>query len=596
MSDQEKKPVIVVVDDEESIRYSFETFLVDSGYDVACAADLESGFELIHTLSPDIIFSDIILGNDDGLEIVKKVDDMQLNCPVIVITGQPSIDTAAEAVRLGAYDYMVKPIVKDGLLRVARNALKNKLLIDEKDAINAEKAHYRRHLEAIFSNVDDPILSIDNSWRIIACNDAAFRLYEDNTFQQNGATLGEHIPSRFPLKGTLVKGSNNPFLQACVEAIGKSLLEKESVKNEKKTFTSAQGQQCLISINCAPLLGKDQHSLGAALVVKDLTRMHQLEKRLKETSEFKRTIGNCYKMDKVFELVRALAETDATVLITGESGTGKSLVAKEIHELSDRSANNMVTVRCSALAEQLLESELFGHVKGAFTGAINNKVGRFELCNKGSIFLDEIGEISPALQLKLLSIIQEREFERVGDNKTIKIDTRIVAATNKNLKEEVALGNFREDLYYRLNVVEIKMPPLRERFGDIPLLIEHFINNFRKKYKKNIQSISDEVLDVFNSYSWPGNVRELEHAIEHSFVLCREEVIGLGHIPPTIRAFHSEQKGGTPDVPKTESEEKAELIHALEKTDWNKAKTARLLGVSRPTLYRKLVNFGLDQQ
>ena len=596
MSELEKKPVIVVVDDEESIRYSFETFLVDGGYEVACAADLKTGFELIHSLNPDIIFSDIILGKDDGLEIVKKVHDLKLNCPVIVITGQPSIDTAAEAVRLGAYDYMVKPIVKDGLLRVARNALKNKLLTDEKESINNEKDHYRQHLEAIFSNVDDPILSIDNSWRIIACNDAAYSLYDDNSHSLNGSSLGEQPPSRFPLKGTLVTGSNNPFLQACVGSIGKSLVEKESVKNEKKTFTTPKGQQCLISINCAPLLDKDQQSLGAALVVKDLTRMHQLEKRLKQTSEFKRTIGNCYKMDKVFELVRALAETDATVLITGESGTGKSLVAKEVHELSERSANKMVTVRCSALAEQLLESELFGHVKGAFTGAINNKIGRFELCNKGSIFLDEIGEISPALQLKLLSVIQEREFERVGDHKTIKIDTRIIAATNRNLKEEVDQGNFREDLYYRLNVVEIKMPPLRERFGDIPLLIEHFINNFRKKYKKDIFSISEEVLTIFNNYTWPGNVRELEHAIEHSFVLCREEVIDINHIPPAIKQFHSKQKSESSEVPKTETEEKAELIHALEKTDWNKAKTARLLGVSRPTLYRKLVNFGLEQQ
>ncbi|MFT5728976.1 MAG: two-component system response regulator HydG [Desulforhopalus sp.] len=596
MSELKQKPVIVVVDDEESIRYSFETFLEDGGYEVACAADLETGLELIQSLRPDIIFSDIILGNDDGLQVVKKVGELKLNSPVIVITGQPSIDTASEAVRLGAYDYMVKPIVKESLLRVTRIALKNKLLIDEKESINAEKDHYRKHLEAIFSNVDDPILSIDNSWKIIACNDAAYTLYGYSTTMQDGSTLGSNIPGRFPLKGTMVKGSNNPFLRACVESIGKSLALKESVKNVKKTFTTAGGQQCLISINCAPLLGKDQQSLGAALVVKDLTRMHQLEKRLKETTEFRRTIGNCYKMDKVFELVRALAETDATVLITGESGTGKSLVAKEIHELSERSPQNMVTVRCSALAEQLLESELFGHVKGAFTGAINNKVGRFELCNKGSIFLDEIGEISPGLQLKLLSVIQEREFERVGDHRTITIDTRIIAATNRHLKEEVDQGNFREDLYYRLNVVEIKMPPLRERFGDIPLLVDHFINKFKKKYNKNIYSTSEDVMEVFNTYTWPGNVRELEHAIEHSFVLCREEVIDLGHIPPAIRQFHNDQKGDSSEIPKTESEEKAELIHALEKTDWNKAKTARLLGVSRPTLYRKLVNFGLDQQ
>ena len=449
-------------------------------------------------------------------------------------------------------------------------------------------------MEALFKNVDDPILSIDNSWKIIACNDAAYRIYCYNATPQNDSSLPKGS-SRSPLNGTLVKESKNPFLLACVGSIEKSLSHQKNVKNERISFTTAKAQQCLISINCSPLLDKDHKLLGAALVVKDLTRMHLLEKQLKENSDFRRVIGNCYKMDRVFDLVRALAGTDATVLITGESGTGKSLVAKEIHELSERSSNNMVTVRCSALAEQLLESELFGHVKGAFTGAINNKVGRFELCNKGSIFLDEIGEISPALQLKLLSVIQDREFERVGDSKPVKIDTRIIAATNRILKEEVAQGKFREDLYYRLNVVEIKMPPLRERFGDIPLLVDHFINHYRKKYKKSINSLSAEVMEIFNTYSWPGNVRELEHAIEHGFVLCKHEVIDLDHIPPEIRQVHSIQESGLTDTPKSASEEKAELISALEKTDWNKAKTARLLGVSRPTLYRKLEFFDLDQ-
>lgn len=594
MQGENNKPVIVVVDDEESIRYSFETFLQDDGYEVASAANLEMGYDLIKSLNPDIIFTDLVLGNDDGLDIVKRSAELQLNSPVIVITGQPSINTAAEAVRLGAYDYLVKPIVKDNLLRVTRNALLNKQLSDEKERMRAEKDHYRNHLEALFKNVDDPILSIDNSWKIIACNDAAYRIYCYNTTPQPDTALTD-ATNRLPLNGILVKESKNPFLRACIGPIEKSLSHKQSVKNERITFTSAQAQQCLISINCSPLLDKNQQSLGAAVVVKDLTRMHLLEKQLKESSEFRRVIGNCYKMDRVFDLIRALAGTDATVLITGESGTGKSLVAKEIHELSDRSSNNMVTVRCSALAEQLLESELFGHVKGAFTGAINNKVGRFELCNKGSIFLDEIGEISPALQLKLLSVIQDREFERVGDSKPVKIDTRIIAATNRTLKEEVAQGRFREDLYYRLNVVEIKMPPLRERFGDIPLLVEHFISHYKKKYKKNISSLSAEVMEVFSAYSWPGNVRELEHAIEHGFVLCKHEVIGLEHIPPEIRQFLSIQESGISAIPKSESEEKAELISALEKTDWNKAKTARLLGMSRPTLYRKLEKFDLDQ-
>lgn len=578
---------ILVVDDEESIRYSFETFLVNEGYEVACAPDLDTGISLLATHVPDIIFSDIILKDDNGLKLLEKVRDLGLFSPVIMITGQPSIDTAAEAVRLGAYDYMVKPIVKQTLLRVCRTALKNKTLMDEKERIRAEKDHYRNHLEAVFASVDDAVITIDNARKIIACNDAAFKIVQSNMAAPH---------SDAPLTGTRIMESLNPFLCACQETIDQVLDSREPIKNEKKTFTDIKGRQSIIAMSCSPLLSKHKKSLGAALVVKDITRIHFLENRLRETREFKRIVGNSYRMDKVFDLVRALADTDATVLITGESGTGKSLVAGEIHALSERSEYNMVTVRCSALAEQLLESELFGHVKGAFTGAIHNKVGRFEMCNKGSIFLDEIGEIAPVLQLKLLGVIQDREFERVGDSQPVKVDTRIIAATNRMLKEEVQNGNFREDLYYRLNVVEIKMPPLRDRHGDIPLLIEHFLNHFRKKYKKPIQAVSTEVMKIFTSHPWPGNVRELEHAIEHGFVLCTGDIIDTAHIPSEIIQFNRPQADGTDTYGvKTEAEEKLELISILEKTDWNKAKAARLMGVSRPTLYRKLEKYGLEQ-
>ncbi len=591
------KSKIVVIDDEESIRYSFETFLVNDGYEVYCAPDLETGLELITSQFPDIIFSDIILGDQNGLKVLEKVNELALFSPVIMITGQPSIDTAAEAVRKGAYDYMVKPIVKDSLLRVARNALKNKQLMDEKERIRAEKDHFRNHLEAVFTSVDDAIITIDNSRRIISCNDAAFRIYRSNNFDHDlpGKGMDSLVLPGDSLKGTLIREDKNPFLCACLSTIERVLNYQESVKNKKKTFVDSLGNQSVISISCSPLLSKHKKSLGAALVAKDLTRIHFLENRLKETSEFKRIIGNSYRMDKVFELIRALAATDATVLITGESGTGKSLVAREIHDLSDRSAHNLVTVRCSALAEQLLESELFGHIKGAFTGAIHNKVGRFEMCDKGSIFLDEIGEITAVLQLKLLGVIQDREFERVGESRPVKVDTRIIAATNRQLKEEVKEGRFREDLYYRLNVVEIKMPPLRERYGDIPLLVDHFLNHFKKKYKKPIHSLAPEVIQVFSTYPWPGNVRELEHAMEHGFVLCTGEVIEAEHMPSEIKRFNFQSNSDSAFNAKTESEEKQELISILEKTDWNKAKAARLMGVSRPTLYRKLEHYQLEK-
>lgn len=589
------KARIVVLDDEKSIRYSFETFLVNDGYDVDCAGDLASGCELIEQKNPDIIFCDIILGNDDGLDVLKKVKELGLQSPVVMITGQPSIESAAEAVRLGAYDYMVKPIVKESLLRVCRTALTNKQLVDERERIRAEKDRYRHHLQAVFANVDDPIITIDNSRRIIACNAAAYRIHCYNSTDSPCSESENTEQNLTPLLGTPIREGANPFLLACLETIEKVLTTNESVKNERTSFTDIKGHQCMLSMNCSPLLGKIGNPLGAALVVKDITRIHDLEKQLRETSAFSRIIGNCYKMERVYDLIRALADTDATVLITGESGTGKSLVAREIHELSERSNHKMVTVRCSSLVEQLLESELFGHVKGAFTGAVQNKVGRFEMCNKGSIFLDEIGEISPSLQMKLLGVIQDREFERVGDSRPVSVDTRIIAATNKVLKEEVERGNFREDLYYRLNVVEIKMPPLRERHGDIPLLVDNFLHKFRKKYNKNIEYVSADVMEIFSSYPWPGNVRELEHAIEHGFVLCREETIDLPHIPPELKDYHLRHNLSVGQEYMSETEEKQELVTALERTDWNKAKAARLLGISRPTLYRKLDKFNMDQ-
>ena len=576
MIEKHKHPRVVIIDDEESIRYSFNTFLTNDGYQVWCADTLKAGLDLITAHFPDIIFTDIILGDENGLKVLEKVNELKLHSPVIMITGQPSIDTATDAVRLGAYDYMVKPIIKDSLLRVARSALKNKQLIDEKEKLTAEKERYRNHLEAVFASVNDAIITIDNTRRIIASNAAATSICHTDSNKLNGCRIHE---------------TDNPCLMACLDIIESSLKKREAIRVEKKAFTHTDGAPMVISITCSPLLSSHQRSLGAALVIKDITRLNYLEHRMKQEAPFAGIIGNSLSMHKVYDLIRALADTDATVLITGESGTGKNMVAREIHGLSARCEHNMVTVRCSALSENLLESELFGHVKGAFTGAVKDKVGRFQLCDKGSIFLDEIGEITPKLQLKLLSVIQDREFERVGDATPIHVDTRIIAATNKNLKEEVRQERFREDLYYRLNVVEIKMPPLKERHGDIPLLVAHFITRFQERYKKDITGVSTEVMQLFCSYAWPGNIRELEHAIEHAFVLCRGTLIEMGHIPSEIQdsALPCQGQGNT-----SPSMEKKDLVNTLEKTGWNKARTARIMGISRPTLYRKLEKYQLE--
>ncbi len=332
--------------------------------------------------------------------------------------------------------------------------------------------------------------------------------------------------------------------------------------------------------------------MGAVLSIGDITRLSDLERELKARRTFKNLIGKSRKMQDIYELLEDLADVDTTVLITGESGTGKELVARALHHSGSRASGPMVTVNCSALAEYLLESELFGHVKGAFTGAIGNKEGRFQIAHEGTILLDEIGDISARIQLKLLRVLQEKEFERVGESKPIKVDVRIIACTNQNLREKVRRGEFREDLYYRLKVVEVGLPPLHERPEDIPLLVDHFCEVFNKGFGKNIEGLSDEVLRVFLEYPWRGNVRELENAMEHAFVLCRGRVIDLGQIPSEIREY-----SGTPwSVPERVSVKGAqEVLEALNKTGWNKAKAARLLGINRRTLYKKLEKFKLSE-
>lgn len=292
-------------------------------------------------------------------------------------------------------------------------------------------------------------------------------------------------------------------------------------------------------------------------------------------------------MRHVYCLIESLAGVPTTVLINGESGTGKELVAAALHVSGARSRGPYVKVNCSALSEHLLESELFGHVRGAFTGAVSDKTGRFQKAHGGTLFLDEIGDISPAIQMRLLRVLQESEFERVGDSTPIKVDVRIIAATNKNLADLVSQGSFRQDLYYRLNVVRLILPPLRERLDDLELLVAHFITHLNSKLSKEIATVSDDVMKLFRSYSWPGNVRELQHAVEHACILCKSDIITVNDLPHELVA----QPGTAVKSPlpfASPPAGKLTLTEALAATDGNKARAAKLLGVSRMTVYRQL--------
>ena len=318
--------------------------------------------------------------------------------------------------------------------------------------------------------------------------------------------------------------------------------------------------------------------------------------RLESKKSTSRFIGKSSQMQKVFDLISQVASTKASVLITGESGVGKELVAEAIHNQSNRKDHSLVKVHCAALSESLLESELFGHEKGAFTGAVNQRKGRFELSDKGSIFMDEIGEINQSVQIKILRVLQEREFERVGGTQTVRIDTRLIAATNRDLKEEIEQGNFREDLYYRLNVVNIHIPPLRERKEDIPLLASAFLKEFNEENGKSIEGIDNKAAMALYNYAWPGNVRELRNCMESAVVLCRGHFIMPEDLPPSVTEGSDEGyikiKLGT----NMAESEKAIIRSTLSYVNGNKSKAAEVLGIGRKTLHRKIHDFGLEQE
>ena len=378
----------------------------------------------------------------------------------------------------------------------------------------------------------------------------------------------------------------------CREALAETLQKNAPVDLPRFECQRPGRAAQVVSATTAPLINGEGATYGAVLVIRDETRLHTLERDLKERTSFHKLIGGSDRMQEVYTLLEKLANVPSTVLITGESGTGKELIADALHYQGARRQGPLVKVNCAALTENLLESELFGHVKGAFTGAIRDKAGRFEMADGGTIFLDEIGDISPAMQVRLLRVLQERKVERVGGTRPIDVDVRVVAATNQHLPEKIKRGEFREDLFYRLKVVTLALPPLRERRSDIPLLVDFFVQRFNGRFQRDIRGVSDEVMRFFMSYEWPGNVRELEHVMEHAFILCPGTLILSEHLPPDL----------SPHVPgagsrhlREDENESATIRQALEKCGWNKAKAARLLGISRRTIYRKIEELDIQE-
>ncbi|MBM4288596.1 MAG: sigma-54-dependent Fis family transcriptional regulator [Deltaproteobacteria bacterium] len=446
---------ILVVDDASAVRENLSELLTEEGYEVDISADGTAALQLLQERAYDLVLTDLSMPGVDGMGVLSYLVNHFPETGCIIITGYGTIQNAVNAMRLGAYDYLCKPVESQELLVVVARALEHQ------------------------------------------------RLRQENIL---------------------------------------------------------------------------------------------LKKQLRKKFGFDNIIGASEPMCQVFDIIRKVADTDSTVLILGESGTGKELVARAIHYNGYRRGNPLIPVNCGAIPEDLLESELFGHERGAFTHAIRTRIGRFEQAHGGTIFLDEIGDMSPNLQVKILRVLQDHQFERIGGNKTLKVNIRVIAATNRDLQELVQNGRFREDLFYRLNVIPIRIPPLRERRADIPILVDHFIQDFSKKKKKPTPRLTPAAMSRLESYAWPGNVRELENLMERMVILSESEVIDVKDLPERFQLTSQETlrfnleipAGGLPLQKIVSDFERQLIIKALDQAGWVKNQAAQLLHLNRTTLVEKI--------
>lgn len=447
---------LLLVDDDRHLLDSMGDWLREQGYTTDTAASLAEGLAAVDRKTYQLALVDIRLGDGDGFDLLTHCRKNHPDTPVIMITGYGTVEAAIEAIRLGAFDFLTKPLIDEELLMAIERSMNQQKVIEENKTLKAQ------------------------------------------------------LDLRFGM---------------------------ESI------------------------------------------------------------VGHDHRMLKIFDMINSVADTRATVLITGESGTGKSLIARAIHRRSSRRDMPFVEIACGALPESLLESELFGHAAGAFTGAIGEKLGKFMQADKGTIFLDEISTASPAMQVKLLRILQDLEFEQVGGTKTFHVDTRVILATNDDLSRLVTEGRFRQDLFYRVNVINIELPSLCDRISDIPLLAEHFLQQVCEDSGKSVQGFTEDAMAALRRYRWPGNVRELQNVIERAVLLGKESVIGTDDLPPSLMAAGGvsvEPIAGRSLKQALESPERQIIREVLEVNNWNRNLTAETLGINRTTLYKKMKRLGLE--
>jgi PAS domain S-box-containing protein len=442
----------------------------------------------------------------------------------------------------------------------------------------------KNQTKIILDSIADGVFTVDSDWKITSFNRAAEKI----TGIKKEEAIGRY----------------------CWEVFKASICEKDcSMKRTIKTgrpiinqhvfIVNSKGDRIPISISTAILKDKNGSVIGGAETFRDLSVVEQLRKQLAKQHTFYDIISKNREMQRLFEMLELVSENDTTVLLEGESGTGKELFARAIHFLSQRKKGPIITVNCGALPDTLLESELFGYKAGAFTDAKKDKPGRFAQAENGTLFLDEIGDISPMLQMRLLRVLQEKVYEPLGSTTSKKADVRIVAATNKNLEELVQQGLFREDLYYRINIVKLFLPPLRERKEDIPLLVEHFLRRFNSLRAKEIQGLSHKAMNILMSYDFPGNIRELENIVEYATVVCKNHWVGKRHLPETLHQKIDLRKIAAPEEitesgPSLEAVEKDIIYKTLKKNNWNRKLTAAQMGVHPSTLWRKIKRLNIQ--
>jgi PAS domain S-box-containing protein len=444
--------------------------------------------------------------------------------------------------------------------------------------VSLEKQLSSTEVKMILNSVADGVFTVDDNFVITYFNKAAGQI----TGVEPESVIGQ--PCCRVFRAEICEND-------C--ALKQTILTGRPVVNRAVFIRRVDGRRIPISVSTSVLQDATGDIIGGVETFRDLSIVEALRREVERSFRYEDIISGNSKMQNIFSILPDVAVSDSTILIEGESGTGKELMAKAIHNLSNRRRKPLVTVNCGALPDTLLESELFGYKAGAFTDAKKDKPGRFAQAERGTLFLDEIGDLSPALQVRLLRVLQDGSYQPLGGTETLKADVRILAATNKNLTTAMEEGKFREDLYYRIQVFKIVLPPLRERREDIPLLIRHFIDKLNVLKGKDITGLSQEALTAFMRYEWPGNIRELEHAIEHGFILCRNGVIDIKHLPGSLQEHAPKEDDFTRSSSLAEIELRV-IKEALARNDNKKAATARELGIDKTTLWRKLKRLGIQ--